>query len=488
MASALWADDGSALLGGIRMAASGPTPTAYCVGRPVCTETPAIARFDANGHLDPGFGEGGLVRLEALSGSSRERLSTLGLELVGVAALTARAGGGYVAAGSGGSGQTFAFLAALGPSGALDPSFGEDGIVTERSPKPSSQRAQAVAVGRDGSIYVGGSTDAGVGVGAGIFRFRPDGSLDGGYGEAGFGALAEGTGVTAMTLDRRGRATLLIGHRQLSRLTAQGGVDSSFGTEGKVAPTSGDLYAVAALPGGGLLGAGLWVPRHQRFERMLAVRLRPDGSPDKSFGHGGRVSIACPGEESCVAYEVGVDRAGRVVLAGESDDRMILARLLPDGRRDRGFGGDGLIFPPVGTGSRATALTLRPDGIYVAGLGHFPNRNEQVLIHYTGSGHLDGGFGRRGVIHIPTNHRVNPTAILPTRSRVVMVTAADKRSVFAYSRDGRRDRSFARGAKLAPRRKGPTLAALQRGKVVLGWTRPLPGRLERLALQRLKNR
>jgi uncharacterized delta-60 repeat protein len=486
-AGALWSDDGSVLLGGVRMEASGPSPTAFCVGYPVCTETPVLARFDGNGPLDPGFGQGGLLRLDSLSGSSKRRLSSLGLERLGVAALSARPGGGYFASGSGGPGETFAFIAALTPSGALDPGFGGGGIVTERSPKPSSQRAKALAVGRDGSIYLGGSTDAGVGEGPGVFHFRPDGSLDSDYGDGGFGSLAEGAGVSALALDRSGRATLLVGQRQVSRLTADGDVDKSFGVEGRVAPTPGALYGLTALPGGGLVGAGSWTPRHQR-DRMVAVRLRPDGSPDTRFGQGGHAGIPCPGHRSCVAYEVGVDRAGRVVLAGVSDNRMAIARLLPDGRRDRGFGGDGLVFPPVGTGSLATALTLRPDGVYVAGLGHFPDRNEQVLIHYRDDGRLDRGFGRRGVIHIPTNHRVNPVAILPSRERVVMVTAADKRSVFAYTRDGHLDRSFGRGAKLAPRRTGPALAALQHGKLVLGWTRPLGDELEQVALQRLRSR
>jgi uncharacterized delta-60 repeat protein len=486
-ASALWSDDGSVLLGGVRMEASEPSPTAFCVGYPVCTETPVLARFDANGHLDPGFGQGGLLRFDSLSGSSKRRLSSLGLERLGVAALSPRPAGGYFASGSGGPGETFAFIAALTPSGSLDQSFGSGGIVTERSPKPSSQRAQTLAVGRDGSIYLGGSTDAGVGAGPGVFRFRPDGTLDSGYGEAGFGGLDEGAGVTAMALDRSGRATLLTGQRQLSRLTADGDVDRSFGVDGRVAPTPGALYALAALPGGGLVGAGSWTPRRPPRDRMLAVRMRPDGSPDKRFGQGGHAGIACPGE-ACVAYEVGVDRAGRIVLAGVSDNRMAIARLLPDGRRDRGFGDDGLVFPPVGTGSLATALTLRPDGIYVAGLGHFPDRNEQVLIHYRDDGRLDRGFGHRGVIHIPTNRRVNPVAILPSHERVVMVTAADRRSVFAYARDGRLDRSFGRGAKLAPLRTGPTLAALQRGRLLLGWTRPLAGQLEQVALQRLRSR
>jgi uncharacterized delta-60 repeat protein len=485
-AGALWSDDGSVLLGGVRMEADGPSPTPFCVGDPVCTETPVVARFDGNGHLDPGFGQGGLLRLDSLSGSSKERLSSLGLERLGVAALSARPGGGYFASGSGGPGETFAFIAALTPSGGLDQSFG-GGIVTERSPEPSSQRAKALAVGRDGSVYLGGSTDAGVGEGPGVVRFRPDGALDSGYGEGGFGGLAEGAGVSAMALDSRGRATLLTGQRQVSRLTADGDIDRSFGVEGRVAPTPGALYALTALPGGGLVGAGSWTPRRQPRNRMVAVRLRPDGSPDKRFGHDGHAGIACP-REACVAYRVGVDRRGRIVLAGVSDNRMAIARLLPDGSRDRGFGGDGLVFPPVGTGSLATALTLRPDGIYVAGLGHRPDQNEQVLINYRDDGRLDRGFGRGGVIHIPTNRRVNPVAILPTRSRVLMVTAADRRSVFAYTRDGRPDRSFGRGAKLAPRRSGSTLAALQRGKLVLGWTRPLANELEQVALQRLRSR
>jgi len=485
VASALWGDDGSVLLGGSRMEARLPAPTSYCVGLPGCAVTPVIARFDPSGRLDPGFAQGGLLRLDALSGTSNRRIPVLGAGLIGVGALGARPGGGFVAGGSGGPAQTVAFLAALGPSGALDPGFGTGGIVTEREPTESSQRAQVLASGPGGRLYVGGSSDAGVGGGPGVFRFRPDGALDTAYGEAGFGAPRGGSGVSAMAIDRGGRATLLLGHLKLARLTPEGAVDESFGDEGSVEPTPGTLYSIAALPDGGLVAAGLFTPRHRRTDDLVAVRLRADGSVDKRFGDGGRARVRCRGEGGCVARLVAVDSAGRILLAGEGERRMILVRLLPDGEPDRSFGGDGVIFPPVGKGSRATAIAIRPDGFFVAGIAHRPDQNGQALLHYTSAGSLDRGFGRRGVAFTPLNHRINPTAILPNRDRIVVVTASERRQVLAYRLDGSPDPSFARGVKLTPRRQLPTLATLQRGKIVLGWTRPVTEEREQVALQRL---
>ena len=91
------------------------------------------------------------------------------------------------------------------------------------------------------------------------------------------------------------------------------------------------------------------------------LRLRRNGSLDPTFGRGG---IAV----SDVGFGVhALDRRGRIITVGRTKSLLdfVVARFLPDGRRDRGFAATVTDFGGTDT---PFSLTLQPDGkIVVAG-------------------------------------------------------------------------------------------------------------------------
>ncbi|MGN6558302.1 MAG: hypothetical protein ACTHLH_09865 [Solirubrobacterales bacterium] len=96
---------------------------------------PLLARFDASGHLDPSFGNGGLLRLLKPDGSifegAVEQMATLpdGKILVK----------GYVPSSRVSSAP---FVARLNPDGSYDPSFGEGGLTVVELPCTDQPEAQ----------------------------------------------------------------------------------------------------------------------------------------------------------------------------------------------------------------------------------------------------------------------------------------------------------------------------------------------------------
>lgn len=130
----LWEPDGSALLGGGSVG-TGP----ICTALGLCDETPVLARVDASGQLDTGFGSAGEVRFERLVEPAR------GFQGAGVLALAARPAGGAYAAGASG---TTAFVAAVDPTGNPVAGFGEDGVLRAVYPHSSPPSSAADDGGR----------------------------------------------------------------------------------------------------------------------------------------------------------------------------------------------------------------------------------------------------------------------------------------------------------------------------------------------------
>jgi uncharacterized delta-60 repeat protein len=498
--TALWAEDGSTLVGGSTVASTSP-----CVQLSMCEEAPALVRFSANGELDPAFGEGGGLRLQALANPVRGSAK-------GVLALAARSGGGAVAAGSSGPA---AFLAAIGPNGALDPGFGAAGIVAEREPLPSGSSVEAVAVDGQGRILLAGTTEAGATEytpNGALVRTLPDGRLDPGFGE-GRGYVEVPFEGSDIAIDEQERAVVLDRNgRWLTRVTAAGTIDSSFGEGGIVLPAAVlglerlGLRSVASLPGGGMLVAGSLVVG--RSPRVAVVRLRPDGSIDRSFGRGGIVVRGFGRGRPCAANRALVQPDGRILLAGyvgrpgkeaRESSTFALMRLLPDGSPDPGFGRGGRLASRIRGSGEATDLALRGGRILATGWLRRPGKVTTLLRRYRASGRLDRGFERGGPPRPSTAAKAAlwPRAIslLSTPSRIVVSRGTSTRPVLAFRRNGRLDRSYARGANLVPGRlaehwatPAPLLAS-QAGAPILAWTawEPAGGgaRRQTIALRRL---
>jgi uncharacterized delta-60 repeat protein len=277
-------------------------------------DTFAIARYDASGSLDPGFGDGGqvLTAVDPETGAGRNDIAH---------AVAIDPYERIVVAGE--TGALFKDIALVRylPDGSLDPGFGDGGIVV--TDLGGDDRANAVAVAADGSVLVAGSGwQMGGDTGAiaenfGLVRYAPDGSLDPGFGDGGvvttdfrggsdraFGVAirTDGSIVAGGTAQLGGGCSPSACERYgfgLASYTAAGVLDPAFGDQGLIAPdfvTSSGGYALALLDDGtvalaghvgnedfGLLfatSAGGLLP----LEGGEAVRIDFNGGPDRAFG------------------------------------------------------------------------------------------------------------------------------------------------------------------------------------------------------------
>ena len=480
--AALWESDGSVLLGGGTTAVH----TSYCMNfSNFCLETPVLARFTPNGHLDPNFGTGGLLMLTAFNNPFGDLEGS-----TGVTALSPREGGGVLA--GGGSG-TVAFIAALEPSGALNPSFGSDaGFITETEPSRSRTEAHAIAIDDKGRMLVAGATDADrvtYGPEAAVFRYLPNGAIDQSFGE-GAGYVRVPGEADQIAVEPDGSSYVLSGRflPAVTSLTPSGQIDRHFGEEGTVslpARLRGMLVepeSIAVLPGGDVVvaasGAGA-------DSRIAIFRLRPDGSLDRSFGRHG---IAFP-PVSAKRYgvnQMAVEPDGRIVMAGYLQDgpinhvrleAPILVRLLPDGALDRSFGRRGIVVSRVGRHSFASSLAIVPGGgILVAGRARLRSHYKELLFRYTPAGRLDRSFAHQGVSTNPApstrkSEGARPRQVLIADHHILVLRDDRYRELLVYSRDGRLEDSFVVARSTEPKNRGirAPFGALQRGRLILGW-------------------
>jgi uncharacterized delta-60 repeat protein len=128
----------------------------------------------------------------------------------------------------------------------------------------------------------------------------------------------------------------------LTRYNHNGSLDTSFGTGGKVTTDSGTVQdqaaALAVQTDGKMVAAGT------ASGDFALARYNPDGSPDASFGTGGKVTTDFSGfNDQAQALTVQPDgklaAAGRAQVTGDNTD-FALARYNPDGTLDTSFGAD----------------------------------------------------------------------------------------------------------------------------------------------------
>jgi uncharacterized delta-60 repeat protein/uncharacterized repeat protein (TIGR01451 family) len=297
----------------------------------------ALVRYNPNGSLDSGFGQGGTV------------VTDLGVN-DGLSAVALQADGKIVAAGStytmsGGVLLTYDFaLARYNVNGSLDNSFGTGGItVTDFG---AHDAAYAVLVQTDGRIVAVGGSGSQPGAGdVALARYNSDGTLDSGFGTGGKvttdfgsdegaqGAVLQGDGKIAVA----GGAHTSPSHFLLARYNTDGTLDNSFGTSGKVSTDpcpagsttcSGGGFANALLlrPDGRLAAAG-YADSAQYTYDFAIVQYMADGNLDTSFGAGGKVTTQFrQGFENDVAFAAVVQPDTKLVLAGRAGLDWALAR------------------------------------------------------------------------------------------------------------------------------------------------------------------
>jgi uncharacterized delta-60 repeat protein len=317
-----------------------------------------VARYNADGTLDGGFGTGGRT------------ITDIGRESNSVNAVTLQPGtdGKILVAGQTGDvGGDFA-LARYTANGTLDTTFGKRGITLTNMAGEPGDYADSIAVQSDGKIVV-----------AGLANTAP-------------------SGITY--------------YFALARYTANGALDTTFGSGGKVITSiraSGGnasfTHSVAlALQGDGkiVLAGGTYPQPNGDF---VVARFNLNGTPDAAFGSGGQVLTDFAGGEDRVS-EIALQTDGKIVAVGNttvsgSYQWLAAARYNPDGTLDIGFGQGGTVTTPVGTGLEADAndVAIQSDGKILAGgyaLNGDPDYLSMVLVRYNADGSLDTTYGQAG--------------------------------------------------------------------------------------------
>lgn len=129
----------------------------------------------------------------------------------------------------------------------------------------------------------------------------------------------------------------------------------------------------------------------------VVLRFGAKGSPDPSFGAAGRVQSTF-GATGVGLTSVAPAPDGRIVVVGDGGHRRpLLARLLPDGSFDPGFGVGGVVRTAPPTLVLPTDVAVLPDGrIVVVGIGEVGARNVFAAARYLPDGSLDASFGAGG--------------------------------------------------------------------------------------------
>ena len=274
----------------------------------------AVARFNADGSLDPSFGAGGRVTANFTQGPDDAQDVVL------------QADGKIVVAGI--AGGQFGVLR-LNPDGTGDASFGQGGGV--RTDAGGLAFVTSVALQADGRIVVGGGSATGPSGTFALARYLPDGRLDPSFGVGGLVKTDVAPGlesVYAMALQPDGRIVVTgpMSARDFAvvRYTTSGAVDRSFGFGGFVfTDFAGDDIptAVAVQPDGRIVVAGI-------AGAFVLARYLPDGRLDPSFGAGGKVTTDTTGTDNDGANALALQPDGRILAAGA---RFNVIRYLGDG-------------------------------------------------------------------------------------------------------------------------------------------------------------
>jgi uncharacterized delta-60 repeat protein len=178
-------------------------------------------------------------------------------------------------------------------------------------------------------------------------------------------------------------------------MAAPGDLDTSFDGNGKKTINFGGTdgaHAVLVQPNGRIVlaGDGAAAPS------FCVARLRTNGALDTTFGPGGKRAIDFGGQQIVSAAGAARQPDGKIVVAGESDAQVAVARLNTNGSLDTTFSGDGKKLFSWGPISSATSVLVLPNGkILLSGFSGPEGGNIQVA-RLNANGALDKTFGAAG--------------------------------------------------------------------------------------------
>jgi uncharacterized delta-60 repeat protein len=373
--------------------------------------------------------------------------------------------------------------------------------------------APAVAMAPGGAVKIAGVTsfgkaipygrsrllllDANSGGSFGMTRVNLNGSIDTSFGRLGTvhmeaaGAVVapDGKIIVADTVRTGAKAHgLHVTKARVTRLLPDGRLDRTFGRDGSTEirfGLYGDGTSVALAANGDILLVGNRVddPRNTyvtEFDLGVA-RLKPNGAPDRTFGHRGAKII--PVGDEIVARQIAATPSGGILVEERNSIDASLLKLDQNGTPDHHFGHDGYLYVEGRRNRDGHRQLLLPDSgfaeladgrILVTATGSLRSGSFQNLVgRYRADGSTDRSWGNDGWAVVPGDDRIRADGLTPLPGGRVAVNATDRASAVGgadfgavvLDRRGRLDRGFAVGGTCRVRLPGRQSAA---GVVAVG--------------------
>ena len=234
------------------------------------------------------------------------------------------------------------------------------------------------------------------------------------------------------------------GHFAVARLNGNGTRDRGFGTGGVAdffQHTNSPANAVRAMPNGAIFVAGginhgypTDLDEYTRQD-MICMKLRPDGSPDASYG------ISGVGKMTGRFFAGATMRAalapdGTATITAAGDDLKVY-RMTPDGVPDASFGTGGSTSARTFNGN-VFRPTLQSDGALLLTFRDFTTPEEPQLedrlLRITPTGAIDTGFGSNGIANLPAPFQpvvLNGATVANDAAILVAGRASDGRMLVA---------------------------------------------------------
>lgn len=367
----------------------------------------ALVRYNTDGSLDTSFGGTGKV-LAGIDGVTVEAMD-----------VAIQADGKIVTVGKAFSGGTDFVVFRFNIDGSLDSSFGGTGKV--RTDTGSNDSARSVAIQSDGKIVVGGFSSFSGTNDFAVFRYNTDGSLDNTFGSAGMAFVNIGGAATldigdSLGLQSDGKIVMtgwqLIGvtiYLAVVRLDANGALDTTYGTSGKVTLNITAAYwdqgvdLVVQADDKVVVASSTYVGGYE----FVTLRFNTNGTLDTSFGGTGKVVTGFAGGSRDCGYGMTLDANQKVITVGSTDlsgsSDFAVLRQNTDGSLDTGFGTNGKSYGGVASYSHSSdvvsAMVLQNNGkLIVAGSSYEASSQDFALIRYNIDGSLDSSFGSSGKV------------------------------------------------------------------------------------------
>ncbi len=295
-------------------------------------------------------------------------------------------------------------------AGNLDPTFSLDGMQFSSFGSGDDQ-AQSIVVQPDGKILVAGYTSTNSNYSLAILRYKADGSLD-------------------------------------STFSTDGKVTTSFFTEDDFG------FDMALQSDGKIVVVGYTFHTSYNHDVFAIARYNTDGTLDNTFGNGGLATLSL-GNIFQRAYGVAIQPDGKIVVVGtaqfnssSADYQCLVGRFNTNGTLDLTFSSDGYTnFNLAGSGfdTNINDVAIQADGkILIGGSVQNAAGNNVCIVRLNTNGSFDNSFDDNG--YLVTDFLYFDSALkiaLQSDGKIVMCGSFDnKTGLVRYNTNGSIDSTF----------------------------------------------